>query len=98
MARLELVTLIRAPAQRCFDLSRDIDLHVRSMTHSGEPITLQNGKLQVPDRPIVPFIAETGGQNAMIVDSTALIEQVRPLPRHMDVLAALVGNARGVAA
>ena len=36
MARLELVTLIRAPAQRCFDLSRDIDLHVRSMTHSGE--------------------------------------------------------------
>jgi RHH-type transcriptional regulator, proline utilization regulon repressor / proline dehydrogenase / delta 1-pyrroline-5-carboxylate dehydrogenase len=26
--------------------------------------------------PIVPFIAETGGQNAMIVDSTALPEQV----------------------
>ena len=26
--------------------------------------------------PIVPFIAETGGQNAMIVDSTALLEQV----------------------
>ena len=26
--------------------------------------------------PIVPFIAETGGQNAMIVDSTALAEQV----------------------
>lgn len=26
--------------------------------------------------PIVPFIAETGGQNAMIVDSSALIEQV----------------------
>jgi RHH-type proline utilization regulon transcriptional repressor/proline dehydrogenase/delta 1-pyrroline-5-carboxylate dehydrogenase len=28
------------------------------------------------DRPIVPFIAETGGINAMIVDSSALIEQV----------------------
>ena len=26
--------------------------------------------------PIVPFIAETGGQNAMIVDSSALPEQV----------------------
>jgi Aldehyde dehydrogenase family len=26
--------------------------------------------------PIVPFIAETGGQNAMIVDSSALAEQV----------------------
>jgi ligand-binding SRPBCC domain-containing protein len=36
VARLELVTTIRAPALRCFDLSRDIDLHVRSMTHSGE--------------------------------------------------------------
>ena len=28
------------------------------------------------DGPIVPFIAETGGQNAMVVDSTALLEQV----------------------
>ncbi|MBA17367.1 MAG: bifunctional proline dehydrogenase/L-glutamate gamma-semialdehyde dehydrogenase [Sphingomonas sp.] len=28
------------------------------------------------DRPIIPFIAETGGINAMIVDSTALPEQV----------------------
>src|SRR3546814_19686160 len=28
------------------------------------------------DRPIVPLIAETGGINAMIVDSTALPEQV----------------------
>ncbi len=36
MARLELITTIRAPAQRCFDLARDIDLHVRSMTPSGE--------------------------------------------------------------
>jgi RHH-type proline utilization regulon transcriptional repressor/proline dehydrogenase/delta 1-pyrroline-5-carboxylate dehydrogenase len=28
------------------------------------------------DGPIIPFIAETGGQNAMIVDSSALAEQV----------------------
>src|SRR5699024_938213 len=28
------------------------------------------------DGPIIPLIAETGGQNAMIVDSSALIEQV----------------------
>ena len=32
--------------------------------------------LAAKDGPIVPFIAETGGQNAMIVDSTALLEQV----------------------
>ena len=32
--------------------------------------------LEDDDRPIVPLIAETGGINAMIVDSTALPEQV----------------------
>ena len=32
--------------------------------------------LAAKDGPIVPFIAETGGQNAMVVDSTALPEQV----------------------
>ena len=42
--------------------------------------TATAGKIQValasrPMRPIVPFVAETGGQNVMIVDSSALIEQ-----------------------
>ena len=32
--------------------------------------------LAAKDGPIIPFIAETGGQNAMMVDSTALPEQV----------------------
>lgn len=36
---------------------------------------IQHGLTNRPG-PIVPFIAETGGQNAMIVDSTALPEQV----------------------
>ena len=35
-----------------------------------------NVKLANRDGPIIPFIAETGGQNAMIVDSSALPEQV----------------------
>lgn len=35
-----------------------------------------NQKLAARQGPIVPFIAETGGQNAMIVDSSALCEQV----------------------
>ncbi len=35
-----------------------------------------NQQLAVRQGPIVPLIAETGGQNAMIVDSTALLEQV----------------------
>jgi RHH-type transcriptional regulator, proline utilization regulon repressor / proline dehydrogenase / delta 1-pyrroline-5-carboxylate dehydrogenase len=35
-----------------------------------------NRKLAARDGPIVPFIAETGGLNAMFVDTTALKEQV----------------------
>ena len=35
-----------------------------------------NSQLAEKPGPIIPFIAETGGQNAMIVDSTALPEQV----------------------
>jgi len=35
-----------------------------------------NRALAVRDGPIIPLIAETGGQNAMIVDSSALPEQV----------------------
>ena len=31
-----MVTAIRAPIDRCFDLSRDLDLHVRSMGSSHE--------------------------------------------------------------
>lgn len=36
MAHFILKTEIRAPAERCFDLSRDIDLHSASMSASGE--------------------------------------------------------------
>ena len=35
-----------------------------------------NRSLAARDGPLVPLIAETGGQNAMIVDTTALLEQV----------------------
>ena len=44
--------------------------------------------LAAKDGPIVPFIAETGGQNAMIVDSSALPEQVVD-----DVLNSAFGSA-----
>ena len=36
MVRIEVVTLIAAPIERCFDLSRSIDLHVVSTDWSGE--------------------------------------------------------------
>ncbi|MEX2556336.1 MAG: SRPBCC family protein [Actinomycetota bacterium] len=36
MASFRLKTLIAAPLERCFDLSRDVDLHMRSMRFSRE--------------------------------------------------------------
>ena len=45
-------------------------------TGSTETARMINRTLADRDGPIIPFIAETGGQNAMIVDSSALPEQV----------------------
>ncbi len=36
MVRIELVTRIAAPVERCFDLSRSIDLHMASTDFTGE--------------------------------------------------------------
>jgi RHH-type proline utilization regulon transcriptional repressor/proline dehydrogenase/delta 1-pyrroline-5-carboxylate dehydrogenase len=47
-----------------------------AFTGSTETARLINLALARRPGPIVPFIAETGGQNAMIVDSSALPEQV----------------------
>jgi RHH-type proline utilization regulon transcriptional repressor/proline dehydrogenase/delta 1-pyrroline-5-carboxylate dehydrogenase len=47
-----------------------------------------NRALAARDGPIVPFIAETGGLNAMFVDTTALREQVVD-----DVVASAIGSA-----
>jgi RHH-type proline utilization regulon transcriptional repressor/proline dehydrogenase/delta 1-pyrroline-5-carboxylate dehydrogenase len=47
-----------------------------AFTGSTEVARIINRKLAEREGPIVPFIAETGGQNAMIVDSSALPEQV----------------------
>jgi RHH-type transcriptional regulator, proline utilization regulon repressor / proline dehydrogenase / delta 1-pyrroline-5-carboxylate dehydrogenase len=45
-------------------------------TGSNETARMINRTLADRDGPIIPFVAETGGQNAMIVDSSALPEQV----------------------
>jgi RHH-type proline utilization regulon transcriptional repressor/proline dehydrogenase/delta 1-pyrroline-5-carboxylate dehydrogenase len=47
-----------------------------AFTGSTETARIINRTLADRDGPIIPFIAETGGQNAMIVDSSALPEQV----------------------
>ena len=45
-------------------------------TEVARSIQAELAKRLSPDRHPIPFIAETGGQNAMIVDSSALAEQV----------------------
>jgi RHH-type proline utilization regulon transcriptional repressor/proline dehydrogenase/delta 1-pyrroline-5-carboxylate dehydrogenase len=47
-----------------------------AFTGSTETARAINQTLAARDGPIVPLIAETGGQNALIVDSSALAEQV----------------------
>ncbi|MCB9983803.1 MAG: bifunctional proline dehydrogenase/L-glutamate gamma-semialdehyde dehydrogenase PutA [Rhodospirillales bacterium] len=47
-----------------------------AFTGSTEVARIINRALAAKNGPIVPLIAETGGQNAMIVDSSALPEQV----------------------
>jgi ligand-binding SRPBCC domain-containing protein len=36
MQRIELTTRIFAPRERCFDLSRSVDVHLHSTAHTGE--------------------------------------------------------------
>ncbi len=36
MATIHLTTTILAPIERCFDLARDLDLHMRTLEHTGE--------------------------------------------------------------
>ena len=59
-----------------------------AFTGSTETAGAINRSLAEREGPIVPFIAETGGQNAMVVDSTALPEQVVT-----DVISSAFGSA-----
>ena len=54
------------------------DARIAGVAFTGSMPTAKkiNRTLAERDGPIIPLIAETGGQNAMIVDSSALIEQV----------------------
>jgi RHH-type proline utilization regulon transcriptional repressor/proline dehydrogenase/delta 1-pyrroline-5-carboxylate dehydrogenase len=54
------------------------DPHIAGVAFTGSVETARSIQLALAARggPIVPLVAETGGQNAMIVDSSALPEQV----------------------
>lgn len=66
------------------------DTRVKGVMFTGSTETARgiNQSLANRDGPIVPFIAETGGQNAMIVDSTTLPEQAV-----VDIIKSAFGSA-----
>ncbi len=66
------------------------DMRVKAVLFTGSTDTanLINRTLATRGGEIIPLIAETGGQNAMLVDSSALLEQVA-----VDVLTSAFGSA-----
>ncbi|HSX19751.1 MAG TPA: bifunctional proline dehydrogenase/L-glutamate gamma-semialdehyde dehydrogenase PutA, partial [Gammaproteobacteria bacterium] len=69
-------------------LVQDLRVNGVMLTGSIDTAWRINKNLALREGAIVPFIAETGGQNAMLVDSSALPEQVVS-----DVITSAFGNA-----
>jgi len=71
--------LILCPGGPAVGAAITADARIAGVAFTGSTATakaIARALLADDDRPIVPLIAETGGINAMIVDSTALPEQV----------------------
>jgi len=78
-AGIPIDALILAPGGPEVGAALTADMRVQGVAFTGSTRTakaIARSLLDEDDRPIVPLIAETGGINAMIVDSTALPEQV----------------------
>ncbi|HUO53442.1 MAG TPA: L-glutamate gamma-semialdehyde dehydrogenase [Rhodoblastus sp.] len=82
--------LVCAPGDGAFGAALVADPRAAGVAFTGSVETAQSIQraLAARDGPIVPLIAETGGINAMIVDSTALLEQMSD-----DVLASAFRSA-----
>lgn len=72
----DVLTLLPGDGEIGAALVQHPDVGGVAFTGSTEVARLINRTLAAKDGPIVPLIAETGGQNVMIVDSSALTEQV----------------------
>jgi RHH-type transcriptional regulator, proline utilization regulon repressor / proline dehydrogenase / delta 1-pyrroline-5-carboxylate dehydrogenase len=71
--------LVLAPGGPALGQALIEDVRIAGVAFTGSTATaktIARTLIADDDRPIVPLIAETGGINAMIVDSTALAEQV----------------------
>jgi len=84
-----VVQLVTGPGSRVGSrLVADLRVKAVIFTGSTQTAALINQTLAARGGEIIPFIAETGGQNAMIVDSSALLEQVV-----VDVMNSAFGSA-----
>lgn len=72
----EALSLVFGDAEIGSALTSHSDIAGIAFTGSTQVAQIINRTLANSDEAIRPFIAETGGLNAMIVDSTALLEQV----------------------
>lgn len=72
----EAITILPGDGKIGAEIVAHPDVSGVAFTGSTEAAKHINRALAEKDGPIVPLIAETGGQNAMIVDSSALPEQV----------------------
>ena len=84
----DAMVLVSGDGQTGAQLVAHKDVAGVAFTGSTEVARLINRALAAKDGPIVPLIAETGGQNAMIADSSALPEQIVD-----DVLISAFGSA-----
>ncbi len=84
----DVFTLLPGDGQVGAQIVRHPDVAGVAFTGSTEAARAINRSLAEKDGPLVPLIAETGGQNAMIVDSSALSEQVVD-----DVITSAFGSA-----
>src|SRR2546429_9702793 len=78
MARIRPSNFQLLPVNCAIGRSRSADPRIAGVAFTGSTATARAIQRVLAERegPIVPLIAETGGLNAMIVDSSALPEQV----------------------
>ncbi len=83
MAVIRLETLIHAPVETCFDLARDLDLHLRSMTATGERAVagVTSGRIRAGER-----VRWRGRHFGVWHEHESLIDVFEPPHRFRDVM------------
>lgn len=81
VSRIELETLIAAPAKRCFDRSLSVELHLHSTASTGERVVagVSSGVLRLGDQ--ITWEARHLGLKHRLSMTISLEDRPRTLPR-----------------